>query len=208
MIDHVYVSVTNIDRSLAFYSEALKPLGWVTTTPLPAPRAFPILTVSVTTYSVAARRSDQASGYVYASSARLDYLGLVCDSNELVDAAYAAAIKAGGTDEGEPADRPYFAPGYYAANDADFDGNRIGSYTKRGTPRGTHSSRNGRVNADYLHERLPKCELNIIDAGHFIWEDTADTYAALATPWYAGGCAKAEPGSRRLPALQAAAMRR
>ncbi len=28
MIDHVYMSVTDIDRSLAFYSEALKPLGW------------------------------------------------------------------------------------------------------------------------------------------------------------------------------------
>jgi catechol 2,3-dioxygenase-like lactoylglutathione lyase family enzyme len=28
MIDHVYISVTNIDKSLAFYCEALKPLGW------------------------------------------------------------------------------------------------------------------------------------------------------------------------------------
>src|SRR5882757_7164387 len=28
MIDHVYISVIDIDRSLAFYSEALKPLGW------------------------------------------------------------------------------------------------------------------------------------------------------------------------------------
>ena len=28
MIDHVYISVTNIDKSLAFYLEALKPLGW------------------------------------------------------------------------------------------------------------------------------------------------------------------------------------
>jgi hypothetical protein len=28
MIDHVYASVTNIENSLAFYSETLKPLGW------------------------------------------------------------------------------------------------------------------------------------------------------------------------------------
>jgi catechol 2,3-dioxygenase-like lactoylglutathione lyase family enzyme len=28
MIDHVYISVTDVDRSLAFYSEALKPVGW------------------------------------------------------------------------------------------------------------------------------------------------------------------------------------
>ncbi|HEY6319761.1 MAG TPA: VOC family protein, partial [Acidimicrobiia bacterium] len=51
------------------------------------------------------------------------YLGIVCDTNQAVDAAYAAAISAGGIDEGQPADRTYFAPGYYAANVADFDGN-------------------------------------------------------------------------------------
>ena len=28
MIDHVYISVADIDKSLTFYSEALKPLGW------------------------------------------------------------------------------------------------------------------------------------------------------------------------------------
>lgn len=28
MIDHVYVSVTDVERSLAFYSESLMPLGW------------------------------------------------------------------------------------------------------------------------------------------------------------------------------------
>jgi predicted lactoylglutathione lyase len=49
----------------------------------------------------------------------------VCDDNDAVDAAYAAAISAGGIDEGAPADRTYFAPGYYAANVADFDGNRL-----------------------------------------------------------------------------------
>ena len=28
MIDHVYISVTNIEKSLSFYSDALKPVGW------------------------------------------------------------------------------------------------------------------------------------------------------------------------------------
>jgi pimeloyl-ACP methyl ester carboxylesterase len=32
------------------------------------------------------------------------------------------------------------------------------------------------VNAEYLHKRLPKTRLKIIDAGHFIWEDAADVY--------------------------------
>jgi catechol 2,3-dioxygenase-like lactoylglutathione lyase family enzyme len=129
MIDHVYISVTNIEKSLAFYLEALKPLGW---------RKF--------------RNYDAASGpdtvpnlyglgdHIYLSGTGVGssiwlrqrkrgetglYLGIVCDTNDAVDAAYAAAISAGGIDEGKPADRTYFAPGYYAANVADFDGNRL-----------------------------------------------------------------------------------
>ncbi len=50
------------------------------------------------------------------------------------------------------------------------------------------------VNAEYLHERLPRSKLNIIDAAHFIWEDAADTYADLVTSWWAGGYAKTGSG--------------
>jgi pimeloyl-ACP methyl ester carboxylesterase len=53
------------------------------------------------------------------------------------------------------------------------------------------------VNAEYLHERLLKSKLEIIDAGHFIWEDAADTYASLVTSWWAGGYAKAGSGCPR-----------
>jgi pimeloyl-ACP methyl ester carboxylesterase len=45
------------------------------------------------------------------------------------------------------------------------------------------------VNAEFLHERLPKSKLDIIDTGHFTWEDAADEYAALVTSWWSGGCA-------------------
>jgi pimeloyl-ACP methyl ester carboxylesterase len=45
------------------------------------------------------------------------------------------------------------------------------------------------VNAEFLHERLPKSRLDIIDAGHFTWEDGADDYAALVTSWWDGGYA-------------------
>jgi pimeloyl-ACP methyl ester carboxylesterase len=45
------------------------------------------------------------------------------------------------------------------------------------------------VNAEFLHERLPNSKLNIVDAGHFTWEDAADEYAALATSWWEGGYA-------------------
>jgi pimeloyl-ACP methyl ester carboxylesterase len=43
------------------------------------------------------------------------------------------------------------------------------------------------VNAEFLHERLPKSRLDIVDAGHFTWEDAADEYAALVTSWWSGG---------------------
>jgi pimeloyl-ACP methyl ester carboxylesterase len=43
------------------------------------------------------------------------------------------------------------------------------------------------VNAEFLNERLPISKLNIIDAGHFTWEEAADEYAALATSWWKGG---------------------
>ncbi len=43
------------------------------------------------------------------------------------------------------------------------------------------------VNAEFLHDRLPRSKLDILDAGHFTWEDTADQYAALVTTWWTGG---------------------
>lgn len=53
------------------------------------------------------------------------YVGFVADDEAEVNAAYAAAIEAGGTSEGEPAIRMYFGPSYYAANIADFDDNHL-----------------------------------------------------------------------------------
>jgi pimeloyl-ACP methyl ester carboxylesterase len=45
------------------------------------------------------------------------------------------------------------------------------------------------VNAEFLHERLPKSRLDFIDAGHFTWEDAADEYAMLVASWWGGGYA-------------------
>ena len=139
MIDHVYISVTNIDQSLAFYCEALKPLGWSAFgnyKSASGPEGIPDLSgigddvygggKGVGSSIWQRQRKPGETGL---------YLGIVCNSNELVDAAYEAAIKAGATDEGKPADRIYFAPGYYAANVADFDGNRIEFVHKAWNPK-------------------------------------------------------------------------
>jgi pimeloyl-ACP methyl ester carboxylesterase len=45
------------------------------------------------------------------------------------------------------------------------------------------------VNAEFLDQRLPHSKLNLLDAGHFTWEDAADDYAALVTSWWSGGYA-------------------
>jgi pimeloyl-ACP methyl ester carboxylesterase len=46
-----------------------------------------------------------------------------------------------------------------------------------------------RANAEFLHQRLPNSKLDIVDAGHFTWEDAAVDYAALVTSWWCGGYA-------------------
>src|ERR1700685_4583759 len=129
MIDHVYISVTNIESSLAFYSKTLKPLGLHecgSYSSASGPEGVPHLSglcddIYGTGNGVGSsiwlrQRQPGETGL---------YLGVVCDNNQAVDAVYAAAIKAGGIDEGEPAEGTSFAPGYYAANRADFDGNRL-----------------------------------------------------------------------------------
>ncbi|MEZ0114787.1 catechol 2,3-dioxygenase-like lactoylglutathione lyase family enzyme [Catenulispora sp. EB89] len=129
MIDHVYISVTNVDKSLTFYLAALEPLGW---------RAFGNYDAAAGPDTVPDLFGIGDAGYVSGTGVGSSiwlrrrqpgetglYLGIVCDTDEAVEAAHAAAIAAGGLDEGGPADRTYFAPGYYAANVADFDGNRL-----------------------------------------------------------------------------------
>ena len=53
------------------------------------------------------------------------------------------------------------------------------------------------VNAEFLHQRLPHSRLDIIDAGHFVWEDAADEYATLVTSWWGGGYATAGSAAAR-----------
>ena len=52
-------------------------------------------------------------------------------SRAAVDAAYAAAIAAGGHDEGPPGARASYAPDYYGAYVRDLDGNKL-HFVRRG----------------------------------------------------------------------------
>ena len=51
------------------------------------------------------------------------------------------------------------------------------------------------ANAEFLHQRLPHSKLDIIDVGHFTWEDGAEEYAALVTTLWGGGYAATGPAA-------------
>jgi len=57
---------------------------------------------------------------------------------------------------------------------------------------GAHDTAVPPVNASFLHERLPRSRLDIIDSGHFTWEDAATEYAALVTDWWRGAANASE----------------
>jgi pimeloyl-ACP methyl ester carboxylesterase len=58
---------------------------------------------------------------------------------------------------------------------------------------GAHDTTVPPVNAEFLHQRLPHSRLDIIDAGHFTWEDAAVEYSALITNWWRGDYAATGP---------------
>jgi len=43
------------------------------------------------------------------------------------------------------------------------------------------------ANADHLHAHLPNSRLDVLDTGHFTWEQAPEQYAAIVTAWVNGG---------------------
>jgi catechol 2,3-dioxygenase-like lactoylglutathione lyase family enzyme len=119
MLDHVFISVSDLTRSIAFYTAALAPLGIVNRVDYDGadgPPGHPDL------------KGFGAGGRIFfwlregVVEGRAAHVGFVAESRAEVDAAYAAAIAAGATDNGPPAARVYYDPRYYAANVLDPDG--------------------------------------------------------------------------------------
>ncbi len=52
------------------------------------------------------------------------------------------------------------------------------------------------VNAEFLDERLPDSKLAVLDAGHFVWEEAAGSYASLIADWVSGGYLDAHRSAR------------
>ena len=119
MLDHIFLSVSDIERSIAFYTATLTPLGITKRVDYDGkdgPPGHPDL------------KGFGANGRIFfwlrqgVVDARAAHVGFVANSQSEVDSAYAAAIAAGATDNGAPGARLHYDPRYYAANVFDPDG--------------------------------------------------------------------------------------
>lgn len=114
MIDHIALDVHDIGRSRAFYDATLAPLGYR----LIAQEADGASTVLL--YGV----GDEAD-FVIADKDRpgeANHIAFRADTRAQVDAFHAAALAAGGRDNGGPGLRDRYGPNYYAAFVLDPDG--------------------------------------------------------------------------------------
>ena len=107
LIDHIHLRVSDLEASRRFYRAVLQALGHDFTSESPEHFACDELWV------------DKADGPV----SRV-HLAFQAKDRESVHAFHAAALSAGGRDNGGPGERSYH-PGYYAAFAFDPDGHNI-----------------------------------------------------------------------------------
>jgi len=116
VIDHVSVGVSDLPRSIAFYTRALEPLGFKPLGP----------------WSEGARSMAFGPEGLDDFAVSLDYavgpgvhVCFAAETQDEVDAFHAAALAAGGRDNGAPGPRAEYSPGYYGAFVLDPDGHNI-----------------------------------------------------------------------------------
>jgi catechol 2,3-dioxygenase-like lactoylglutathione lyase family enzyme len=113
MLDHVKLTVSDLDRSKRFYEQALAPLGYK-------------LVVDEEGYA-AVGAGDHAIPDVWlgaGESAGPTHVALRAD-RQGVDRFHEAALAAGGVDNGAPGLRPHYHEMYYGAFVRDPDGHNI-----------------------------------------------------------------------------------
>jgi catechol 2,3-dioxygenase-like lactoylglutathione lyase family enzyme len=123
MLDHMGFAVSDYGRSKAFYEEALAPLG-VTILLEPAGEAAGFGEDGKPFFWIEARGR--------AVKGRL-HVAFGVEDRETVDAFHAAALRAGGTDNGAPGVREIYHPNYYGAYVLDPDGNNIEAVCHKAT---------------------------------------------------------------------------
>lgn len=121
MIDHVGFAVSNYDRAKDFYGKALAPLGYMLIMEVSAevnPSGFP----------AAGYGENGKPDFWIGGEGKLDkplHVAIAVKDRAMVDAFHAAALAAGGRDNGAPGLRPHYHPNYYGAFVLDPDGHNI-----------------------------------------------------------------------------------
>jgi catechol 2,3-dioxygenase-like lactoylglutathione lyase family enzyme len=120
VIDHVGFEVSDLGRSARFYDAVLFALG--------ARRMID------TEHAVAYGVNDPAVWIVVrgrAPHAGYGHVALQASGKAAVDAAHAAGLQHGGSDDGPPGLRPQYGPRYYAGYLRDPDGLRVEVVSRR-----------------------------------------------------------------------------
>ena len=113
MFDHIGLGVSDYDASKQFFLKALGPLG--------------VRIVMEGPYGLGIGPDGKPSFWLYQSSTKPAplHLAFVAGSRALVDAFYAAALEAGGKDNGPPGLRPQYHANYYGAFVIGPDGHNV-----------------------------------------------------------------------------------
>jgi len=121
MIDHIGFAVSGYEKSKAFYTQALAPLGYVL-----------IMEVAAEGNPSGAPAAGFGEGgkpdFWIGGEGKLEkpvHVAIVAKDRASVDAFHRAALAAGGKDNGKPGLRPHYHPNYYAAFVFDPDGHNI-----------------------------------------------------------------------------------
>lgn len=126
MINHVSIGVRDLSVAKRFYDAALAPLGYACLSEdvgsLGYGRGAVALWISAAERPVP---PDDKSGLHFCFTA---------PTRASVDAFHAAALAAGGGDNGKPGRRVDYGPDYYAAFAIDPDGYRVEAYCGRSEP--------------------------------------------------------------------------
>ncbi|HEY4201685.1 MAG TPA: VOC family protein [Devosiaceae bacterium] len=109
-VDHIGLNVTDYDKAKAFYAAALKPLG---------------MTVMMDFGVTIGLGEVHPFLWISAGNPGHVHLAIAASTRAQVDAFYAAAIAAGGKDNGKPGLRTEYSENYYAAFIIDADGHNI-----------------------------------------------------------------------------------
>ncbi|OLD64371.1 MAG: glyoxalase [Acidobacteria bacterium 13_1_40CM_2_68_5] len=113
MIDHAVLRVKDLGKSRRFYAAALAPLGYRVLKEFPG---FVGLGAGDKTDIWIGQAEPTTTGV---------HLAIASRDRRTVDAFHAAALKAGGKDNGAPGVRAHYHPHYYGAFVIDLDGNNI-----------------------------------------------------------------------------------